>query len=112
MQCAVGWVQSSVLPLPCLLLCLLLLLCASCCALLLCCACRHMHAALSCKLSIMHAASAASHSFLEESAVYLADEPMSDVEAMIWVQVRRGPAGMACALAARSHAQAAPLPCH
>lgn len=26
-------------------------------------------------------------SFLEESAVYLADEPMSDVEAMIWVQV-------------------------
>lgn len=27
-------------------------------------------------------------SFLEESAVFLADEPMSDVEAMIWVQVR------------------------
>ena len=31
------------------------------------------------------------HSFLEESAVFLADEPMSDVEAMIWVQVRPPP---------------------
>ncbi len=31
------------------------------------------------------------HSFLEESAVFLADEPMSDVEAMVWVQVRPPP---------------------
>lgn len=31
-----------------------------------------------------------SRSFLEEAAVYLADEPMSDVEAMLWVMDQDG----------------------
>ena len=57
--------------------------------------------------------SAPLRSFLEESAVYLADEPMSDIEAMIWVQARQAArAGSTSCWPAAMYNPALPPQCH